>query len=141
MLEQVKDLNAVIEHIKTLDFVDTNNIFLVGSSMGGATVATCATTHSADIQGIILQYPALFFMTDATVDGSSYDANKYTGNVLILQGAKDTLVTLSMAKELCAHYNKSSEHCDLKVYGNQKHGFNGIYQVVAAQDIYNFIKS
>ena len=37
--EQVKDLNAVIEKVKTLDFVDTSNIFLLGSSMGGATVA------------------------------------------------------------------------------------------------------
>ena len=54
VLEQVKDLNAVIEKVKTFDFVDTDNIFLLGSSMGGATVATAAVTHSDDIRAIIL---------------------------------------------------------------------------------------
>lgn len=52
VLEQVKDLNAVIEKVKTLDFVDTDNTFLLGSFMGGATVATAAVTHSDDIRTI-----------------------------------------------------------------------------------------
>ena len=35
VLLQVEDLNAVIEKIKSEDFVDKDNIYLLGSSMGG----------------------------------------------------------------------------------------------------------
>lgn len=141
VLEQVKDLNAAIEHIKSLEYVDANNVFLLGSSMGGATAATCAITHNADVRGIILQFPATFFMTEPTVDGSAYDVNRYTGKVLVLQGAKDDLVTLSMAQELATHYNKYVEHCRLVVYKNQQHVFDGKYRIVAARDAYKFIKN
>lgn len=55
VLLQVEDLNAVIEKVKTFDFVDKDNIYLLESSMGGVTVATCAVTHTDDIKGIILQ--------------------------------------------------------------------------------------
>ena len=34
VLLQVEDLNAVIEKIKSEDFVDKDNIYLLGSSMG-----------------------------------------------------------------------------------------------------------
>lgn len=46
VLLQVEDLNAVIEKIKSEDFVAKDNIYLLGSSMGGVTVATCAVTHT-----------------------------------------------------------------------------------------------
>lgn len=62
MLEQAKDLNAVIEKVKTFEFVDTDNIFLLGSSMGGATVATSAVTHSNDIRGIVYNIPQLILI-------------------------------------------------------------------------------
>lgn len=55
VLERVKDLNAVIKKVKTFDFVDTDNIFLLGSSMSEATVATAVVTHSDDIRAITLQ--------------------------------------------------------------------------------------
>ena len=45
VLQQVEDLNAVIEAAKGWDFVDTNRLYLVGSSMGGATVATLSLIH------------------------------------------------------------------------------------------------
>ena len=139
VLEQVKDLNAVIEKVKTFDFVDTNNIFLLGSSMGGATVATAAVTHSDDIRGIILQYPAINLNPDATVDGATYDVNKYTRNVLLLQGTTDKIVPLSMLENLYAHYNKYAKHCTMRVYEGQPHVFTGKYKVIAARAVYEFI--
>ena len=140
VLEQVKDLNAVIEKVKTFDFVDTDNIFLLGSSMGGATVATAAVTHSDDIRGIILQYPAINLNPDATVDGAAYDVNQYTRNVLLLQGTTDKIVPLSMSENLYAHYNKYSKHCVMRVYEGQPHVFTGKYKVVAARAVYEFIQ-
>ena len=140
VLEQVKDLNAVIEKVKTFDFVDTNNIFLLGSSMGGATVATAAVTHSDDIRGIILQYPAINLNPDATVDGAAYDVNKYTRNVLLLQGTTDEIVPLSMSEKLYAHYNKYAKHCTMRVYEGQPHVFTGKYKVIAARAVYEFIQ-
>lgn len=77
VLLQVEDLNAVIEKIKSEDFVDKDNIYLLGSSMGGVTVATCAVTHTGDIKGIILQYPAIFLNEQAYEIGAEYDVNGY----------------------------------------------------------------
>ena len=140
VLEQVKDLNAVIEKVKTFNFVDTDNIFLLGSSMGGATVATGAVTHSNDIRGIILQYPAINLNPDATIDGATYDVNKYTRNILLLQGTIDKIVPLSMSENLYEHYNKYTKHCTMRVYEGQPHVFTGKYKVIAARAVYEFIQ-
>ena len=140
VLEQVKDLNAVIEKVKTFDFVDTDNILLLGSSMGGATVATVAVTHSDDIRAIILQYPAINLNPDATVDGAAYDVNKYTRNVLLLQGTADKIVPLSMSENLYAHYNKYTKYCVMRVYEGEPHVFTGKYKVIAARAVYEFIQ-
>lgn len=140
VLEQVKDLNAVIEKVKTFDFVDTDNIFLLGSSMGGATVATASVTHSDDIRGIILQYPAINLNPDASVDGATYDVNRYTRNVLLLRGTVDEIVPLTMSENLYAHYNKYTEHCVMRVYEGQPHVFTGKYKVIAARAVYEFIQ-
>ena len=140
VLEQVKDLNAVIEKVKTFDFVDTNNIFLLGSSMGEATVATAAVTHSDDIRAITLQYPAINLNPDATVDGAAYDVNKYTRIVLLLQGTTDKIVPLSMSENLYAHYNKHAKHCVMRVYEGEPHVFTGKYKVIAARAVYEFIE-
>ena len=43
--------------------------------MGGATVATAAVTHSADIRGIVLEYPAINLDPDAMVSGAPLDVN------------------------------------------------------------------
>ena len=93
VLQQVEDLNAVIEAAKSWDFVDTSRIYLVGSSMGGATVATAAV------------YPAINLNPNAMVSGAPLDVNGYTGPVLIFQGTKDVIVPMEMSQKLTAHYN------------------------------------
>ena len=140
VLEQVKDLNAVIEKVKTFDFADTDNIFLLGSSMGGATAATAAVTHSGDIRGVILQYPAINLNPQACVDGAELDVNGYTGQVLILQGTNDVIVPLSMSEKLYEHYNKYTNHAVMRVYEGQPHVFTGKYKVIAARAVYEFIQ-
>ena len=140
VLEQVKDLNAVIEKVKTFDFVDTDNIFLLGSSMGGATVATAAVTHSEDIRAIILQYPAINLNPDAEVDGATYDANKYMKNVLMLTGTDDKITPLPLVQGLYDHYNKYTKHATMRVYEGEPHVFTGKYKVIAARAVYEFIQ-
>lgn len=140
VLLQVEDLNAVIEKVKTFDFADKDNIYLLGSSMGGVTVATCAVTHSDDINGIILQYPAIFLNEQAYETGAQYNVNNYKNPVLLLQGNNDKIVPDKYSTELCNYYNsENKEHCKMIMYDGQPHVFTGKYKVVAAKDIYNFI--
>lgn len=47
-------MDAVIEKIKSFNNIDINNIFVLGSSMGGATAATSSVIHSDDVRGLIL---------------------------------------------------------------------------------------
>lgn len=140
VLLQVEDLNAVIEKVKTFDFADKDNIYLLGSSMGGVTVATCAATHSGDIKGIILQYPAIFLNEQAYESEAEYNVNNYKNPVLILQGNNDKIVPDRYSSELCNYYNRENkEHCKMIMYDGQPHVFTGKYKVIAAKDIFNFI--
>lgn len=141
VLRQVNDLNAVIEKVKTLDFVDTDNLFLLGSSMGGTTVATCAVSHSDDIRAIVLQYPAINLNPDALIEGAPLDVNGYTPDVLLLQGTSDVIVPLQMSETLRDHYNTlRPDHCRMVVYEGQPHVFTGKFKVEAAEEIYHFIE-
>ena len=140
VLLQVEDLNAVIEKVKTFDFADKDNIYLLGSSMGGVTVATCAATHSGDIKGIILQYPAIFLNEQAYESEAEYNVDNYKNPVLILQGNNDKIVPDRYSTELCNYYNsENKEHCKMIMYDGQPHVFTGKYKVIAAKDIFNFI--
>lgn len=141
VLRQVEDLNAVIEAAKGCAFVDTSRLYLAGSSMGGATVATAAVTHSDDIRGIVLEYPAINLNPEAMVSGAPLDVNGYTGPVLILQGTKDVIVPMEMSQNLTAHYNTlRDDHAELVIYEGQSHVFTGKYKVLAAKEIYRFLE-
>ena len=142
VLQQTEDLNAVIEQIKKMDFVDTENIYLLGSSMGGATVASASVTHSKDIKGIVLQYPAINLVPDAMSEDAEHDVRKYENKVLLLQGAKDVIVPQKMSDKLAAYYNAyDTEKCNYIVYEGQPHVFTGKYKVIAAEEIYRFIRN
>lgn len=55
---EVEDLEIVLGQIRSLDIVDPDNVFVLGSSQGGLVTALTAEKHSADIKGMILFYPA-----------------------------------------------------------------------------------
>ena len=142
VLQQTEDLNAVIEQVKKMDFVDTENIYLLGSSMGGATVASASVTHSKDIKGIVLQYPAINLVPDAMSEDAEHDVRKYENKVLLLQGTKDVIVPQKMSDKLAAYYNAyDTEKCNYIVYEGQPHVFTGKYKVIAAEEIYRFIRN
>ena len=142
VLQQTEDLNAVIDQVKKMDFVDTENIYLLGSSMGGATVASASVTHSKDIKGIVLQYPAINLVPDAMSEDAEHDVRKYENKVLLLQGTKDVIVPQKMSDKLAAYYNAyDTEKCNYIVYEGQPHVFTGKYKVIAAEEIYRFIRN
>ena len=67
-LTEMDDLEIIIDYVKQLDYIDTNNIILAGSSQGGAVSALVSSRHqdetssvrpAGDIKGLILLYPAL----------------------------------------------------------------------------------
>ena len=64
----------------------------------------------------MLQYSAIKLNPDAMVDEATYDANKYTGNILLLQWTTDKIVPLSMLEALYAHYNKYTKHATMRVH-------------------------
>ena len=141
VLKQTEDLNAVIDSIRALEFTDSERLYLLGSSMGGATVATAAVSHSEDIRGIILQYPAINLNPMAMVEGSERNVNGCTGPVLILQGTEDKIVPLSMSEQLEEYYNTLYEnHANMIVYEGQPHVFTGKIKVEAAREIFQFLK-
>lgn len=57
------DLEAVMEMVSSLDYVDSENLFLMGTSQGGAVSAITGADHRDEVRGMILLYPA-FVLAD-----------------------------------------------------------------------------
>lgn len=55
---EVEDLGIVLDRIRTLDYIDLDNVFVLGSSQGGLVTALVAEKRPSDIKGMILFYPA-----------------------------------------------------------------------------------
>lgn len=65
VLTEVKDLEAVIDYVKTLPYADVDNILLMGCSQGGFVSALTAVKRKDEIAKLILFYPALCIPDDA----------------------------------------------------------------------------
>ena len=63
LTSEVKDLNAVLDGILTLDVVDKDNIFLFGHSFGGEVATVVAAQRENDINALLLMEPA-YLMSD-----------------------------------------------------------------------------
>lgn len=144
------DLEAVLSMIQGLPYVDTKNIFLMGSSQGGAVSAMTAAAHKDEIKGAILLYPA-FCLVDMTKErfervedipdtyfslwmtiGRTYAENLldydiyevipgHDKDVLIIHGDADDIVPLSYSERALEVYPSS----ELKVIPGAGHGFYG----------------
>ena len=98
VLEQPKDLNAVISKGNTFEHVYVNNIFVITSSMGRVTTAVSSIIHSNDVKGLI--------SPQAEVDRADLDVNKYIKDKLL---KKQLVVPLileehGVQKSQAAHY-------------------------------------
>ncbi|MDO4305382.1 MAG: alpha/beta fold hydrolase [Eubacteriales bacterium] len=144
------DLEAVIHMMQEQPFVDEENIFLMGTSMGGAVSAITASEHKEEIKGAILLYPA-FAMVDVVTEGFNsvedipdtyyfmwmtvgrvfvealldYDIYSeiaaYDKDVLLLHGDADKIVPLSSSEKAVEVYDSAR----LEVLPGAGHGFSG----------------
>lgn len=150
VITEVEDMNAVIDKFRTIDFVDSEHIFLMGESQGGFVAALTAAERPSEISGLIMLYPA-FVIPDiakefyASVSAIPNDINlwgvhvsskyysdlwgldvydeirKYKGDVLIFHGTQDDIVDLSYSQRAEETY----ESAELVVYDGAGHGFTG----------------
>lgn len=144
------DLEAVIAMMQKLDYVDSQNLFLMGTSQGGAVSAITAAAHPDEIRGEILLYPAFclveqtqeqfgsveeipdtYFLLWMTV-GRAYAENlldydiyaavsTYEKDVLILHGDADGIVPLTYSERALEVFPSAR----LEVFPNAGHGFYG----------------
>lgn len=144
------DLEAVIEMLQGLDYVDSSNLFLMGTSQGGAVSALTSAKHPDEIKGMVLLYPAFVMVDNANelfrsaeeipdtyyfmwmdvgrtyfeplLDYDIYaDISSYTKDVLILHGDVDSIVPLSYSEKAVEVYSSAQ----LKILPGAGHGFYG----------------
>ena len=144
-----QNLLDVIDMVRGWDFVDAENIFLLGESQGGCVSALAAPYAADKIRSIVLVYPALCIPDDGftlfpkrenvpdtvTIMGmvlgrgfyepfyDDFDIYQeiagYQGEVLIVHGTEDSLVK----PEYAAKASNVYEHCELHLIFGAGHGF------------------
>lgn len=144
VLTETEDLLTVINNIKDLDYIDANNIFLLGESQGGF-VSVCLAAQQIDIAGLILWYPAFVIPEDSkkryanndntcfglklspdyNLTAKDIDIEKimqaYSGPVQLIHGDQDQLVPLEYSKKA---YTTYQDAC-LEIIPDAGHGFDG----------------
>ncbi len=65
VLTEVKDLEAVMDYVKSLPYTNSEQIVLMGCSQGGFVSGITASKHKEEISKLILFYPALCIPDDA----------------------------------------------------------------------------
>lgn len=145
LFTEIEDLKAVLSAVCAMDNVDTENIYLFGSSQGGLVTALTAEECEETVKGEILLYPAFNIpelvsqssmwggLADLFGGGYSqafsdtlkdYDVYEHIGNfsksVLIIHGSSDFIVKTSYSERAAALY----ENCTLKIIEGANHGFN-----------------
>lgn len=158
VLSEVEDLNDIIDNLKALPFIDSEEILPLGESQGGVVTALTAAQRD-DLKKIVLYYPAFCLRDDglkmfdgdlencpnivkvldleigreyyeAVWDIDLYEeAAKYEGRVRIIHGTKDGLVPYACSEKLVTMY----KHADLFPMEGADHGYGG-------EDIYKAAK-
>ena len=144
------DLEAVISMVQQLDYVDSDNLFLMGSSQGGAVSAITGAAHPDEIRGMVLLYPAFVMVDEANslfesaeqipetyyfmwmnvgrayfeplLDYDIYGAiAAYDRDVLLIHGDADSIVPLEYSQRALQAYPSA----ELEVIPGAGHGFYG----------------
>lgn len=145
---EVSDLKAVISQIRQLDYIDENNLFILGTSQGGLVSALTANDMPELIKGMILMYPAFNIADQMSFFGDNIPENGMTTpisgtighdyivtikdydiyaniagfkkDVLIIHGTSDNIVPISYSERAVEVYSSA----DLKRIDGAGHGFN-----------------
>ena len=63
---EVSDLEAVLQRFRSMNGIDRDQIFLLGTSQGGTVSALTAARHVSEVRGLILLYPGLSMAEQVT---------------------------------------------------------------------------
>ncbi len=146
---EVADLEAVLDTVRALDYVDSENVFLFGTSQGGLVSALAASERETEVKGLILLYPGLNIAdqvqenygdgqeipeVNSSLFGTTgrayvetllgYDIyahiKTFDKDVLIVHGSADFIVPISYSERAVEEYPSAQ----LKVIAGASHGFN-----------------
>jgi len=137
------DLDAVFEYVKTLSWVDQDQIYIYGQSHGGNVVMMAAPYYQDKIAGMIIESSGMsdgkgfsskaFGMRDnefpdfAPAEGQDWKdyIKSYKGNIIMLHAEGDTTISLDVAKDTEVLYNEREEGtCVLFATPGGEHAFN-----------------
>lgn len=159
------DLNAVLNNMLSQNFVDKNNLFLLGASQGGVVSTLVAAENNDKIKGLILLYPAFVLFDDAknlfssideipeiynhkgnnvgkvyfekTIDYDIYKTiEQYKNPTLIIHGDKDNIVPLSYSENAVNTF----ENAELKIIKGANHIFTNKDNLESLPYIKTFLK-
>ena len=144
----IKDLLAVTNYAKTLDFVDEENIFIMGGSFGGFSVMSMITQHALAYRAAVnifgITELAEFYRnwpvaqpylrsemgTDPTKDEAYnkrvsplYHVDQIQIPLQVHQGANDIRVTKSQSDMLVDQMRERKIPVEYTVYPDEGHGF------------------
>lgn len=162
---EIDDLDVVLITLKNQNFVDKNNIFLLGQSQGGVVSTIEGAKLKNEIKGLILVFPAFVLFDDArelfksvsdipevynhrgnevgkayfekSIDYDIYnDMKNYNGKVLIVHGTSDNVAPISYSWRAIETFKDAR----LKEILGAGHGFRGAQQEEVAKTIIDFVK-
>ena len=149
VMTEKEDLSAVMDFVKTKDYVDQDHLFLLGQSQGGLVSALPAADRKDDVAAMILIYPAFCIadnareMYDSAYDipedraempvgtvGSEYvktvydldvygTISAYDGDVMIIHGINDSLVPYSYSEKAIEEAYTGEGSVLIPIYGKK----------------------
>lgn len=161
-----EELKCVFEAAKALDFVDPDQMFLLGCSQGGVVSSMVAADLQDEVKALVLCFPAFTLVDDARAAYASIDevpetvevmgftigrtyyeglfdldilaeASRYKGDVLILHGTADNIAPYSYSEAAVEAY----EHAELFPIEGAGHGFRDKHLDEAMVLITEFMKA
>ena len=162
---EVDDLDVVVNTLKNQNFVDKDNIFLLGQSQGGIVSTMEGAKLKNKIKGLMLVVPAFVLLDDArelfksvlditevynhrgnevgkayfekSLDYDVYnDMKNYDGKVLIVHGTNDNIAPISYSRRAIETFKDAK----LKEIPGAGHGFRGAQQEDTTKAIIEFVK-
>ena len=164
IITEKEDLLAIIDYVKTLDFVDTDNLFLLGESQGGCVSGIAAPERADDIKAMVLYFPtfnlpdmaheqfeskeeiAYYFLSSNLDIGRRYYEDAWDIDifktiaafekpVLILHGGRDDMVPVTYSEDAAAAYPDAT----YEIFEGEVHGLTGKGKVRAFKRTLEFL--
>lgn len=164
ILTEMRDLLAVVDHFKSQPFVDPNQLFLFGASMGGL-VSSLVAEARKEVAGLFLMFPAFSVARDwqqqyqtktaipdrlvfwgmplgrqffeVLLDFTLEDEiGSYEGPVYIIHGDEDTVVSHTVTDWVKPLY----KNLEVQILPGEGHGFSKAGEKKTSEALGQFIQ-